>query len=223
MFRQHEDLEIERAIVASSTDAARRVSHPRSALGARTLSTLFRVGIHLLHLASNIVGDDIVGRSIRKALVKLAGARMDAESVIHGGCYLSKPANLRMGFHTMLNRNCYLDLAAPVEFGDYAGAGHGATFITTIHDIVPGMNIGRGMSAQPITVGARAWIGANVTVLPGVTIGPDAIVAAASLVARDVPANTLVAGVPARIVRRDVRDWMSNLEGDDAIDRLYHS
>jgi acetyltransferase-like isoleucine patch superfamily enzyme len=217
------DMELERAILASSLDGHPRVSHPRLELHRRSLSTLFRIGVHLLHLVSNLLGDDVVGRSVRKSLVKLAGARMDAESVIHGGCYLSNPANLRMGFHTMLNRNCYLDLSAPVEFGDYSGAGHGATFITTIHDIVPGMNVGRGMSAKPIVVGERAWIGANVTVMPGVTIGSDAIVAAASLVARDVPANTLVAGVPARVVRRDVRHWLSQLDGSESMSEVYGS
>ena len=215
------DMELERAILASSREGHPRVSHERLQLHRRSLSTLFRLGIHLLHLVSNVLGDDIFGRSIRKGLVKLAGARMDAESAIHGGCYISKPANLRMGFHTMLNRNCYLDLSAPVELGDYSGAGHGVTFITTVHDIVPGMNVGRGMSAKPIMVGERAWIGANVTVMPGVTIGPDAIVAAASLVARDVPANTLVAGVPARVVRRDVRHWVAQLDGTESLSEIY--
>ena len=57
----------------------------------------------------------------------------------------------------------------------------------------------------------------------GVTIGHDAIVAAASLVVRDVPANTLVAGVPARVVRRDVRHWMDGLEAADAIEQVYGS
>jgi maltose O-acetyltransferase len=214
------ELELERSLIAASAPGGRRVSHARPALHRRIGSTAFRFGIHLIHLVSNVVGDDVVGRAIRGGLLKLAGAHLESEATVHGGTYISKPANLSLGFHAMINRNCYLDLEAPVTFGDYSGAGHGATFITTIHDIVPGMNVGVGMSAKPISIGARAWIGANVTVLPGVTIGHDAIVAAGTLVARDVPPNSLVAGVPGRVVRQDVRHWLHDFIEENEIDEI---
>ena len=57
------------------------------------------------------------------------------------------------------------------------------------------------MLPAPIVIGDKVWIGANATVLPGVTIGKGAIVAAGAVVTRDVPPNTIVAGVPARVVR----------------------
>ncbi|WP_232009810.1 DapH/DapD/GlmU-related protein [Actinomyces howellii] len=55
---------------------------------------------------------------------------------------------------------------------------------------------------QPITIADRVWMGANVTVLPGVTIGEGAVVAAGAVVTRDVPAFTVVGGVPAKPIRR---------------------
>jgi len=209
-------MDLERQLVAGVGAGHRRVTHARDRLDGRVRSTLFRVGVHVVHLVSSAVGDDVIGRAVRARVLRLAGATLGRESTVHGGTYLSHPAHLTLGFHAMLNRNCYLDLGAPITFGDYAGAGHGATFITTIHGIVPGMNVGVGMSVKPITVGDRAWIGANATVLPGVTIGHDAIVAAASLVTRNVPPNTLVSGNPARIIRREVRSWLRDVAGDDA-------
>ncbi len=57
------------------------------------------------------------------------------------------------------------------------------------------------MHPAPVTIGANVWIGANVTVLPGVAIGDNAVVAAASVVTKDVPVNTVAVGSPARVVR----------------------
>lgn len=59
---------------------------------------------------------------------------------------------------------------------------------------------------QPVTIGDHIWIGARTNVLNGVTVGDGAVVAAGSLVTRDVPPRALVGGVPARVLREDV-DW----------------
>jgi maltose O-acetyltransferase len=209
-----DEMELERRLVTGGQTGEGRVRHARAALRNRIGSTGFRVGIHLINMASNLLGDDIVGRSIRARILRMAGARLDRLATMHGGTYLSKPSNLTLGYHTLINRNCYLDLEAPISFADYSGAGHGATFITTVHNIVPGMNLGVGMEAKPIEVGERAWIGANATVLPGTVIGHDAIIAAGTLVSGKVPANSLMAGVPGKIVRREVRAWLHDLIGE---------
>lgn len=57
------------------------------------------------------------------------------------------------------------------------------------------------MTPAPIVIGRNVWIGANVTILKGVTVGDDAVVAAASVVTKDVPAGSIVVGSPARVVR----------------------
>ena len=70
---------------------------------------------------------------------------------------------------------------------------------TLNHDLAPSR---RGdLHPAPVTIGNNVWIGANVTILPGVTIGDDAVIAAASVVTKDVPAKALVVGSPARVIR----------------------
>ena len=63
------------------------------------------------------------------------------------------------------------------------------------------------MIAKPIHIGKRVWFGANVTVLQGVTIGENAIVAAGAVVTKDVPANAIVAGVPAKVINKTLRGF----------------
>jgi acetyltransferase-like isoleucine patch superfamily enzyme len=202
-------MDVEYEVMFGGSSGGSRPTYEAATLSERLRSTADRLRTHIVHLLSNLLGDDVFGRTARSSLLRAAGANIGPLARMHGGTYVSNPANLTMGYHARLNRNCYLDLHAPIVFKDYAGVGHGVTFMTTIHDVCPGMNVGIGMHAEPITIGERAWIGSNATVMPGVTIGSDAIVAVGAVVVKDVLPNTLVAGSPARMVRKDVRDWVT--------------
>lgn len=164
--------------------------------------TLTKMGVHVVNSLSNLLGDDAVSKSVRRLLLSAAGTRMGLWSQTLGGGHLSRPGNLRIGDGSFVNRACYFDLEAPVIIGNRVAVGHGVTFITTTHEIGPRTCRAGRMSAEEIVVGDGAWVGANVTILPGVTIGQGAVVAAGAVVTKDVPADTLVAGVPATIRRR---------------------
>lgn len=87
-----------------------------------------------------------------------------------------------------------------IYIGDGAQLGHHATIVTLNHDFDPEK---RGdLHPAPVHIGRRVWLGANVTVLPGVSIGDGAIIAAGAVVTKDVPANTIAAGVPAKVVKK---------------------
>jgi len=90
--------------------------------------------------------------------------------------------------------------AVAVERDDVQ-VGPRVSFETATHGIVYEPEIGRGLDHQEIRVGNRVWIGAGATILPGVTIHEAAVVAAGAVVTKDVPAHTLVGGVPARKIR----------------------
>ena len=78
--------------------------------------------------------------------------------------------------------------------------GHGVVLATLDHDFAPEKR--QQLHPAPIHIGKRVWIGANAVVTKGVTIGDNAVVAAGAVVTQDVPADTIVGGVPAKIIRK---------------------
>lgn len=160
------------------------------------------VAIHLTNHFSNLVGDEVVGRRARAALLRRMGADIAQDATVHGGSHFSDPRNLLVGRGSLINRNCYFDLHARVTIGDEVGIGHGVTIITTVHDLGPSHRRGGyTYHGQGVTIHSGAWLGANVTIMPGVVVGKGAVVGTGSLVLQDVDPDTCVAGVPARIIR----------------------
>jgi acetyltransferase-like isoleucine patch superfamily enzyme len=88
-----------------------------------------------------------------------------------------------------------------LTIGDDVMIGPKVTLVTSGHPVAPAERF-KGVVMKPIVIGNNVWIGAAATVLPGVTIGDGAVVAAGAVVSRDVPPNTMAAGVPARVVKR---------------------
>lgn len=107
--------------------------------------------------------------------------------------------NIRLGERVFINSGARFQDQGGITIGDDALIGHNAVLATLNHDLDPSRRA--DMRPAPIVIGRGVWIGANVTVLPGVTIGDDAVVAAAAVVTRDVPAGAVVVGAPARVVR----------------------
>ncbi|HKO52812.1 MAG TPA: acyltransferase [Polyangiaceae bacterium] len=142
----------------------------------------------------------------RTAALRAAGAQIGKHSLVQGTVRITgsdSPCRfLSIGRQTILSGHLHLDLAAPLTIGSLVRIGHDVSLLTISHEIgEPWLRSGTSMS-KPITVGDGVWIASRVTVLPGVTIGHGAVVAAGSIVTRDVAPNTLVAGVPARFVRQ---------------------
>ncbi|MCU1504876.1 MAG: transferase hexapeptide repeat containing protein [Ilumatobacteraceae bacterium] len=148
---------------------------------------------------------DLSWRSLRTRLLRLAGwqigfgtALFDVPNIYGRGKILRR---FSIGEHCIVNVGSLFELNDSITIGDRVSIGHQVLFLTTTH-LVEGecQRAGRLVSA-PIVVENGAWVGARSVVLPGVTIGRGSVVGAASVVTRDVPANTLVAGAPARFVK----------------------
>lgn len=168
----------------------------------RVRATMLRLLVHVVNSLSNVVGDDVVSRWLRRMLLRLSGATVPSGTDLHGGTYFSNPQNLRMGRRCFVNRNCYLDLEAEISIGDDVVVGHGTTIVTSVHAIGPSTRRAGDVVGRPVSIEAGAWIGANALILPGVTVGAGAIVAAGAVVTSDVVADSVVAGVPAKVVRK---------------------
>ena len=104
-----------------------------------------------------------------------------------------------------IGANCFINhdvvVRAGCAIGNNVAIGPRAFLSTDHHDIGPSTYRAGRIERKPITIGDGVWIGANALILPGLTIGAGSVVAAGAVVTRDVPPNTLVAGVPARPLR----------------------
>jgi acetyltransferase-like isoleucine patch superfamily enzyme len=108
--------------------------------------------------------------------------------------------NIRVGARVFINQNCTFYSLAPITIGDDVLIGPSVSLITSEHPVAPSQRRAH-LLGKPITIENNVWIAAGVTVIGGVTIGENSVVAAGSVVTKDVPANTLVAGNPAKIIR----------------------
>jgi len=142
---------------------------------------------------------------LRWRLYRLAGMRIAGRCVIWGPLTvrpLGGARNIAIGAGTFVNTNIRFGVPRErVTLGSNVQVGPNVSFETVSHGLVYVPEQGRGDIVRPITVEDEVWIGAGVIITGGVRIGRGAVVAAGAVVTRDVPAGTVVGGVPARIIR----------------------
>ncbi|NLU64303.1 sugar O-acetyltransferase [Rhodococcus sp. HNM0563] len=107
--------------------------------------------------------------------------------------------NLRIGKRVFVNSGCRFQDQGGLTIGDDALVGHNVVIATLNHDLDPALRA--STVPKPVRIGNSVWIGANATVLPGVTIGEGAVVAGGAVVTKDVAAHIIVGGVPAKKLR----------------------
>ena len=109
--------------------------------------------------------------------------------------------NITLGPRTFLNYGCVMLDCAPITLGEHVLVGPGCHFYTAIHPLDPVERLTDNERAEPIVIEDNVWLGGNVTVLPGVTIGANTVVGAGSVVTKSLPPNVVAAGNPARVLR----------------------
>lgn len=139
-----------------------------------------------------------VERGVR--FVNPSNISIGANSWLKEYCYLRAGVNgyIRVGERIAFNSFVTISGHGGVEIGDDTQLGPGATLTTTGHDYRAGLQA----SFSKITLGKRVWVGARAIILPGVTIGDNTVIGAGALVNKDLPANCVAVGVPARIIKR---------------------
>ncbi|WP_295747192.1 sugar O-acetyltransferase [uncultured Limosilactobacillus sp.] len=110
--------------------------------------------------------------------------------------------NVHVGKNVVINFNCNFVDDGNIFIGNDTMIGPNCTFATAMHPISPKLRRHKLQYNKPIQIGDNVWLGGNVTILPGVTIGDNSIVGAGSVVTKNVPANVIVVGNPARILRQ---------------------
>ena len=134
-------------------------------------------------------------------LEQILGRRLPTRVTIYPPFYTDHGLHLELAERVFINQGCtFLDYAG-IRLGERVMIGPKVTFITSGHPVDPAERK-LYLTGAPIDVAENVWIGAGATILPGVTIGRDAVIAAGAVVADDVPAETLVAGPKATVRRR---------------------
>ncbi len=137
---------------------------------------------------------------IREIVSRLTGQPIDTSFRLFPPFYTDFGKNIHIGKDVFINSGCHFQDHAGITIGDGCLIGHNVVIATINHDLDPAQN--RKNHYAPVTIGSHVWIGSQATILSGVTIGDWSVVAAGAVVTKDVPAFTIVGGVPARIIKK---------------------
>lgn len=140
---------------------------------------------------------------LKAKMLGFMGAKIGKAPVFYPGVWIAPGRNLVLGDNVDLALDVLITTSGGVEIGDRSLIGYRAQIISANHIIPAGRGsiFGAGHAKAKVTIGRDVWIGGNSMILPGVTIGDGAVVAAGSVVNTDVPAYAIVGGVPAKLIR----------------------
>ena len=136
---------------------------------------------------------------LRKIMSRLIGKKVDDTFRLFPPFYTDFGKNITIGKNVFINSGCHFQDQGGITIGDGTLIGHNVVLATINHDLDPKKE--RKNHYAPIKIGKNVWIGSNATVLPGVTIGNWAVVAAGAVVTKDIPDMTVVGGVPAKLIK----------------------
>lgn len=137
---------------------------------------------------------------VRKLLSEIFGYEVPKSLRVFPPFYTDFGKNIKVGNDVFINACCHFQDHGGVTIGDGCQIGHNVVFATLNHELNP---LDRANTfPAPIVLGKNVWIGSNATILQGVKIGNNAVIAAGAVVTKDVPENTVAGGVPAKFIKK---------------------
>lgn len=137
---------------------------------------------------------------IRALFFELIGQEVDKSFGLFPPFNADYGMNIKVGKNVFINSGCCFQDQGGIEIGNNVLIGQQVVIATINHDLSPDKRA--NMLLAPVKIGNRVWIGAHATILAGTTVGDNAVIAAGAVVTKDVPKNSVVAGVPATIIKQ---------------------
>jgi len=151
----------------------------------------------ILHALNHVAGDDIERRCLIKELIPAS----DDSLWIEPPFYCDYGVNIGVGERVYFNFNCVVLDVAPVSIGSRVLFGPGVHIYSATHPVSAAERAGGLELGKPVEIGDDVWVGGAAVICPGVRIGAGSVIGAGSIVTRDIPADTVAAGNPCRVIR----------------------
>lgn len=142
--------------------------------------------------------DDVA--KVREIFGELTGRKVDDTFILIPPFYSAYGLDIRVGRRVFINQCCTLYDMGGVDIADRVMIGPNVNIITSGHPLVPSQRRAY-VEAKPIVIEKNVWIATGATILGGVTVGENSVIAAGAVVTKDVPPNSFAAGVPAKVIR----------------------
>ena len=154
--------------------------------------------IRTIKLSQQLNASDTID-DVRECLGKIIGTKIDESTTVFSPFYTNFGQFISIGKNVFINHACsFLDMGG-ITIEDEVLIGPKVNLVTENHPI--DLNDRSALITKPILIKRKAWIGAGATILPGVTVGENSIIAAGAVVSKDVPHNVIVGGIPAKIIK----------------------
>lgn len=168
--------------------------------GSELMEMFHKLSQEALKITTKINNKYNTPEEIRNLFSKLTGKEIDSTLGLFPPFYTDCGKNITIGKNVFINACCRFQDQGGITIGDGTLIGHNTTIATLNHDFAP--HCRANITPMPVFIGKNVWIGSDCTILPGVEIGDGAIIGAGSVVTKNVAANTIVAGNPAKVIKK---------------------
>lgn len=168
--------------------------------GSEMFIIFHKLAQEALQITSEINNKYNTPEQIVELFSKLTGTQVDKTFRCFPPFYTDCGKNIKIGKNVFINACCRFQDQGGIEIGDGSLIGHNTTIATLNHDFNPDKRA--NLHPSPVKIGKNVWIGSDSTILPGVEIGDGAVIGAGSVVTKNVPANSIAVGSPARVIKQ---------------------
>ena len=168
--------------------------------GTELMDMFHKLSQEALQITNEINNKYHTPEEIRKLFSKLIGKKVDETFGLFPPFYTDCGKNIHIGKNVFINACCRFQDQGGIYINDGCLIGHNTTIATLNHDLNPSKRA--NINPSPVKIGKNVWIGSDSTILPGIKIGDGAIIGAGSVVTKNVDKNTIVAGNPAKLIKK---------------------